>query len=104
MHVPGAYKTHDLVTIMQHAAAHLEGLGVRGLEVKMRFRGYDADGNPVAFEQDGQAIDAVDLDINPDDFERPVLKSSTIKAVVANGQKKSARCRSGRKQQFKKPY
>ncbi len=74
-----------------------------GLEVKMKVRGWDAHGNVLEFEQGGKEIDEVRIDINPDDFERPVLPSSKIEAVPA-GENKQKQSRKRGKQPFRKPY
>ncbi len=84
MHVPGAYKTHDLVTVSQHIAAQLADLGVAGVEMKLRIKGYDSAGNQMVFCCGGKPIAEVDLNIDPDVFERPVLPSSRVDAVRAD--------------------
>lgn len=84
MHVPGAYHTHDLVTVSQHIAAQLADLGVAGVEVKLRIKGYDVAGNQMVFRCGGQPIAELNLNIDPQAFERPVLPSSTIDAVRAD--------------------
>ena len=89
--VPGAYRTDEFVTVAQHIAAQLTDRGVEGLEFMMRVRAYDAAGNPLEFQENGQALESIAIDIDPEQFSTPVLPSSRVEAVVASQEVKRAR-------------
>jgi len=91
--VPGAYRTDEFVTVAQHMAAQLEDRRVASFQFKMRIMAYDADGNPLEFQEGGQPVESIMIDIDPDQFTAPVLPSSTIEAVVACNAKRARKPR-----------